>query len=140
MKRVFLLSCGRKKKDRRAQAGEMYTSPRFSKARELIAATECPWFILSAKHGLLSPDEMIEPYDMSLNNMPREECQLWAEKVKQQMDTHLPDADKVVILAGKRYFEYLLPYLEKRFAAVDIPMKGLGQGEQLRWLNNVTEI
>ena len=140
MERVFLVSCVGKKRKVPAPAADLYISDWFCKARAFVAAQAAPWFILSAKHGLLAPDEMTAPYNVTLNKMSANERKSWAEKVKQQMDAHLPAADKVVILAGRKYYEHLLSYLEKRFAYVEIPMKGLRQGEQLRWLNNARKI
>ena len=140
MKRVFLVSCGRRKQDFRTRAGEMYTSPRFLRARELVEATRCPWFILSAKHGLLAPDEMITPYDMNLNAMPLKKRKLWAERVKHQMKSQLPNADKAVVLAEKSYCEDLLPYLKRRFATVETPLKDIKQEDHYQWLCNVSEI
>lgn len=35
-------------------AAELYISDWFRKASKLVKTTGCPWFILSAKHGLLA--------------------------------------------------------------------------------------
>lgn len=140
MERVFLVSCVAKKKPVPAPAADLYLSDWFCKARAFVAAQGGLWFILSAKHGLLAPDEMIAPYDLTLNKMSAQERRAWAEKVKRQMDAHLPDADKVVILAGEKYRAHLMPYLEARFAYIEIPMKGLKIGEQLSWLNHAAKI
>ena len=138
MKYVFLISCVKRKQCCPAPAKELYLSDMFKKSRKLVEATKCPWFILSAKHGLLHPDKVICRYDKTLKDMSGPERREWAEKVKAQMDDNLPHAESVVILAGKNYYEYLIPYLEKRFgsANVKIPMKGLKIGEMLSWLNS----
>ena len=67
--------------------------------------------------------------------MPTGKRKEWAEKVISEMDDGLPNANAIVILAGEKYREYLMPYLEERFTNVMIPMKGLRIGEQLKWLN-----
>jgi hypothetical protein len=51
------------------------------------------------------------------------------------MDSNLPAADRVVMLAGARYREFLLDYLRARFGKVELPMEGLKIGEQLHWLS-----
>ena len=135
MKRVFLVSCVGKKEKSPHRAAELYISDWFLKARKLVEASTCPWFILSAEHGLLAPDEVIEPYDQTLNKMPSGERRAWAEKVKQQMDDKLPAADEIVVFAGEKYREHLMSYLEERFS-VTVPMEGLGIGKQLQWLDN----
>ena len=140
MKRVFLVSCVSKKKTASARAAEMYVSSLFLKERNRIEKTGCPWFILSAKYGLLDPDKIIEPYNVSLNTMSAKERRAWAEKVRQQMESQLPNADKIVIFAGATYRRYLLPYLERRFPNVEIPMQRLKIGQQLQWLDHAPEI
>ncbi|MCY4037827.1 MAG: hypothetical protein OXF09_00005 [Hyphomicrobiales bacterium] len=138
MKCVFLIACVNKKKTSKMPAAKLYVSDWFQKASRLVKATGHPWFILSAKHGLLDPDKTIDPYNQTLNGMPSGMRRAWAEKVKMQMETEskFHCADAVVILAGENYRENLMPYLEKRFANVTIPMKGLRIGEQLRWLKD----
>ena len=120
---VFLVSCGKRKQSSAVPAAELYISNRFQKTRASVEATGCPWFILSAKHGLLAPNQIIAPYDQTLNGKPPEVRRAWAEKVKGQMDKNIPDAEIIMILAGKYYYEYLIPYLKRRFANVMIPVK-----------------
>ena len=138
MKHLFLVGCVKKKQCCAALAKELYISDMFQKSRKLAEATKCPWFIISAKYGLLHPDKVISPYDKTLNKMLKKERKAWAEKVKEQMLANLPHAEAVVILAAERYYEFLMPYLEERFgtANVKIPMKGLGIGRRLSWLKN----
>lgn len=125
----------KKKNESPCRAEELYVSPWFRKARGLVKATGYPWFIISAKHRLLDPGKRIKPYDQTLNRMPTGKRKEWAEKVISEMDDGLPNANAIVILAGEKYREYLMPYLEERFTNVMIPMKGLRIGEQLKWLN-----
>jgi uncharacterized protein DUF6884 len=131
---IYLVSCVSSKLSRAAPAGELYVSPWFKKARALVLAKRAPWFILSAEHGLVRPDVVVTPYEKTLNTISVGERRAWAKRVMQQMDTDLPAADGVVILAGARYREFLLDYLKARFAKVELPMEGLKIGEQLHWL------
>jgi hypothetical protein len=73
---------------------------------------------LSVEYDLVHPDEMIEPYDMTLNTMGVAERRNWSRRVQQQMDERMPDASRIVVLAGQRYREFLLDYLGKRAATV----------------------
>ena len=69
--RVALVSCVKSKLSRPAPARELYTSMLFRGLRT-IAERDCDhWFILSAMHGLVEPWSMIEPYERTLNAMPR---------------------------------------------------------------------
>jgi len=93
-----------------------------------------PWFILSAEHGLLNPDTVTRPYEKTLNTMGVAERRAWAQRVIRQMGTDLPPANRIVVLAGQRYREFLMGYLSNRFADVEVPLEGLRIGEQLSWL------
>jgi len=140
-KRLFLVSCVSKKKTERTCASDLYMkSAWFVKVRRLVEATGAPWFILSAEHGLLSPDAEIDPYNRTLNDMSPKERRAWADRVKGLMDIKLPEADEVVVLAGQKYRENLMPYLRQRYASVRVPMKGLTIGRQLKWLGDATEL
>lgn len=93
------------------------------------------WYILSAKHGLLSPSQVIEPYDETLNEMRKSERLLWAEGVLTHLLTLTKCQDTVVFLAGKRYREFIAPELRREGYSVDIPMEGMPIGKQLSWIN-----
>ena len=129
---VFLVSCVGKKRDAPAAARRLYISEWFLRAQEYVEATGCPWFILSAKYGLTSPDEIVAPYERTLNQMGISERREWASRVKSQMEERLPEADRFVIFAGQRYREFLSEYLSRR-ATFEVPLEGLRIGEQLSW-------
>lgn len=131
---VYLVSCVSKKLSTAAAAKDLYVSTWFRLARHYVDITGCPWFILSAEHGLLAPDDFIEPYNTTLNHMAVAGRRNWALRVRQQMENCLPVADSVAILAGQRYREFLMDYLASRFSTVEVPMKHLAIGEQLHWL------
>lgn len=134
-RRVYLVSCVAQKRPFAAEAQDLYTSPWFRKARQYVVRSGCPWFILSAEHGLVSPEQVLEPYDKTLNTMKVAERRAWARRVQVQMAIELPDAIEVVILAGAKYRGYLESWLRSRYSTVSVPMRGLRIGEQLRWLS-----
>ena len=118
---VFLVSCGKTKQKSMVPAKELYISDRFKRSRASVEATGCPWFVISAEHGLLNPDKPTEPYDKTLKGATPEVRKEWAEDVKEQMDKYLPDGEIIVILAEEDYYKDLIPYLKERFAYVMIP-------------------
>ncbi|MEO5331115.1 MAG: hypothetical protein H7839_03765 [Magnetococcus sp. YQC-5] len=134
--KLVLVSCVSKKQISSCRAADLYTSPWFRKARGLVESTaDASWFILSAKYELLHPDTIIAPYNETLKNMSNDNRRAWASRVKHQMETELPDAQEVIILAGHHYRKFLLPYLKQRFINITIPMEKLRIGQQLSWLN-----
>jgi len=91
--------------------------------------------ILSAKYGLLLPDDKIEPYDMTLDDLGSNERKEWAEKVFSQMRSRLKlqEFDRVFFHAGKKYREHLIPKLENLGIRCEVPLEHLGIGEQKAW-------
>jgi hypothetical protein len=59
-------------------------------------------------------------------------------KVIQQLGPHCPAGTSVVLLAGAKYREFLVPALIQLGCFVEIPMEGLAIGEQLHWLSEHT--
>jgi hypothetical protein len=133
-KTLYLISCVSKKRKACAQAKDLYISDWFLKTRKYVERTGSPWFIVSAKYWLVHPDRILAPYEQTLNKMGRAERLAWAARVKAQMETDLPDVDHIVVLAGRRYREFLMDYLRQRAKTIDVPMEGLGIGKQLHYL------
>ena len=92
------------------------------------------WYILSAEYGLVLPNQVIAPYERTLNTMPVTARRAWADRVGQQLAAAVPDLARVVFLAGERYREFLVRPLAEHGVTVSVPMRGLRIGEQLRWL------
>ena len=133
--RLCLVSCVAKKRPHPAPAKDLYTSPWFLKARGFVEAKGWPWFILSAKYGLVDPQEEIAPYDETLNTMSKAERCRWAREVLNALEPHLSGVCSVVFLAGAKYREFLEPALANREIDVLVPMRRLPIGKQLAWLS-----
>lgn len=129
------MSCVAKKRTYAAPARDLYTSALFQKARAYAERTADAWFVLSAKYGLVNPDTVIEPYDVTLNEMDVGERRVWVARVQQQLELVTRTGDAIVMLAGARYREGLTAALQRRGVRVEVPMQGLKIGEQLQWLS-----
>ena len=137
---IALISCASKKCPRRAKAENMYTSDLFVKnmkyAKNVLKSARI--FILSAKYGLLPLDREIDPYNVTLKDMKREEKHEWARNVIGQLKA-IPgidiEKDRFIFLAGKIYYENLTHSLPNH----EIPMKNKRIGEMLQWLNEQLE-
>ncbi|MBS0211536.1 MAG: hypothetical protein JSS27_21550 [Planctomycetes bacterium] len=136
MSRVGLISCVSKKQSTAAQAKDLYCSALFTKSREYVQQRCDSWFILSAKYGLLEPNEFIEPYEETLNAKSAKERFQWADDVWSSLRSRIHPGDDIVVLAGERYRERLVPLISAHGCRVDLPMQGLGIGRQLQWLSN----
>ena len=91
--------------------------------------------ILSAKYGLLLPDEEIDPYDFSLDEINVNERKQWAEKTYLQFKKKLPINEISIVFfhTGINYRKDLIALLEKNGMQCLVPLKGLGIGQQKSW-------
>ena len=137
LRTTYLVSCVSQKLETPAPARELYISTWFRRARAFVEATRSPWFILSAKYGLIDPNQTIARYELTLNNMGAAERREWAANVLAQMERDLPPADRIVMLAGARYREHLMAYLSQRFGVEpEAPLQHLRIGEQSKWFGD----
>jgi hypothetical protein len=138
MAKIVLLSCTKSKLDKPAPAKDMYSpSPMFQKTKaygETLKPDKT--FILSAKYGLLPMDKQIEPYDLTLKTMKKDEKDKWGELVKSQMSKLgvNPQSDKFVFLTGSEYMKPLANFISDE--NIEKPMEGKRMGERLSWLNS----
>lgn len=106
----------------------------FKGRRAWVERTCDRWFILSAKHGLLGPQDVVAPYDQTLSEVSASERRTWSERVLTVLDAREPSWAGVVveIHAGVEYREYGLENgLRRRGAEVIVPARGLPIGRQL---------
>jgi hypothetical protein len=131
---IGLVGCASQKLNRPAPARELYVSQLFKKASAYAEATCDRWYVLSAKHGLVHPDTVLEPYDVRLgtNHRTSPPIHTWAAGVRGQLDAELAGLENVtlVALAGE---QYRTAVRDSRWPVL-VPMKGLGIGQQLGWL------
>jgi len=120
------------------QARELYCSTWFLKARDYVEAHALPWFILSAKYGLVNPDQVIQPYNLTLKDMAADERRAWARMVASGLQGKCEKGTFIIIFAGQYYREYLIPVIEGWGCEIEVPLRGLGIGQQLKWLKNNT--
>ena len=137
--KIGLLASTKQKQPYASYAKDMYkASPLFSAAYQYTSQTYDRLYVLSAKHYLLHPDEVIEPYDATLNKMPAKERRDWAREVVIRMKERIPmhAVEAIYIHAGQQYWQYLVPLLEQEKYRCFVPIKGMNVGEQQRWYRN----
>lgn len=137
MATIVLIACASQKLSHPARAGDLYTSTLFKlnlTYAKLLRPDQIQ--ILSAKHGLLDLDTVIEPYDVTLNTMPAVTIRGWSQQVHKQLaGQYNLRRDHFVFLAGDKYRKYLLPHL----TSYQIPLLGLPIGKQLQFLKQQIE-
>ena len=110
--RVVLLGCVKLKRDHRSAAKDLYVSPLWNGRRTYAESFGGPWFILSAKYGLLDPDETIAPYDVALAELPSSARRAWGEQVVHALEERLGRLDGITfeVHAGQAYRAAIAPF------------------------------
>ncbi|WP_245925192.1 DUF6884 domain-containing protein [Nocardia nova] len=137
---AVLVSCVKGKREHGAAAKDLYISDYFSKMRHYAEASGLPWFILSAEHGLLRPDDWLEPYERYLPDMSHEYRSDWGQRVAEQLETALGPLAGLTfeVHAGSAYVQAIEPYLRAAGAQVVDELHGLSIGRRLAWYTQRT--
>jgi hypothetical protein len=136
MARIGLVGCVSEKLNRPALARDLYRSALFVGRRRYVEGSCDDWFILSAKHGLVRQDEVLEPYDQALTGAGRAIKRAWAGRVIEQLVETVGSFDDTTfeVHAGADYFGFGLEAgLIERGGRVEVPTLGLRVGEQLQF-------
>lgn len=123
---VVLIACCGQKADTACKARDLYRSPLFRKSVAYAERRGLAWAILSAEHGLVMPDDVVAPYDVTLTTMSAAGRRSWADKTRAALALAFPCA-RFVVIAGKHY-RAAVP------TAMEVPFAGMGIGEQLHAL------
>lgn len=134
-RRLLLLGCVKTKRTSPAPAKDLYSSALWQKRRTYAEASGQPWRILSAEHGLIHPDTVIEPYDRHLGSQTSGYRRSWSRKVADAVLDELRrlDLNAVEFHASTPYAGGVLHVLESAGIDVAWPFEGLRQGEHLAW-------
>lgn len=133
MTTIGIVACSKTKLAHAAPAKDLYTSQLFRATHAHCEASYDRWLILSALHGLVEPDQIIEPYDLTLTTMSAAERREWAAMVSMQ-----PLADDLRVAAyegmGAIYLHAGVLYRQAfQRGKIMVPLEGLGIGQQLGW-------
>lgn len=128
---VGLVSCCKPKLEQPAPARDLYLSPLFRMSVEVCEQRFDEWAILSAKHGLVDPDQVVSPYDESLTSMPAARRRDWARRVEHEICTTWLGPTVFHVFAGRHYVAALanLPHVDE--------LHGLSIGHRLRRLSEM---
>jgi hypothetical protein len=132
--KIGLVGCVKSKRGYPTPAGDLYTSALFSGRRRWVQASCSRWYILSAKHGLVAPGQVLDPYDETLTTQGSLARRAWAARVLVQLREALGDIGRYdfEIHAGAAYVGHgLHAGLVSGGAGVTLPAAGLSLGRQL---------
>ena len=134
---LILVGCVKSKRNSRSSAKDLYNSPLWHCRRAYAEQAGVPWYILSAKYGLLTPETSIAPYDSTLADLPAARRRVWAAQVVNDLTAKVSGLRRKVIEvhAGKLYADCgLEDGLRQAGAIVRRPLAHVsGIGPQCRW-------
>jgi len=152
MKRIILISCVSRKGTKKAKAVDLYKGPLFENSLAYAQSLKPDKiFILSALHHLLDLDKEIEPYNVTLSNIPpsKRKADLkvltpkekidWGQKVISQLKLEADlQNDEFIILAGQEYIKPIEGLIAKN--NVKKPLDGKRVGERIKFMQNKNKI
>lgn len=121
-KKLAIMNCKSLKRDSPTPARDMYDkSAQFRAQRDLFEQVYDGWAVLSAKHGVVLPDEIIEPYDLSMyskaqrlkagRGLTKEEKAQWAVIVRDHSIWN--NYDEVHFHVSKAYWDPIRDYFPR---------------------------
>lgn len=131
--RVALIGCGAQKAATTCSASELYRSQLFQASLRWALINCDRVLILSAKHGLLSPDILVEPYDQAL---PRDRAgrEVWGARVGAQIVAAVGEVEATLVcLAGEKYADAIAFDVPEWEYGWEEPLRGMQIGERLAW-------
>ena len=113
---IGLVSCCKKKRSTPMAAALLYNEKSFYRAA-LHAQTTCDrWVILSGKHEVLNPEQVVAPYNLDLRKQRPAYIKRWAANVNRTLRRRFPDAGFVAMVDGP----YLLALRELHYVIKEI--------------------
>lgn len=130
---IVFLSCGKTKAKKTCKAKDMYQGALFKKSYE-YAQTLKPRkiYILSAKYKVLELEDVISPYELTLNKMTKHQQKKWAYDCYLQLKSKGQNFnEEAIFLCGDNYRKYL----SQVFKNSKFPLQNLSFGNQLKFYN-----
>lgn len=137
-RRIALIACCKSKKQEATIASELYQGDLFKKSQAYAIALGLEYYILSAELGVVSPWEIVNPYEKTLTTMKPQQRKEWGINVASRIEEIAPEGGTLLVLAGKRY-RVFIDYLEWRKYCISTPLEGMGIGKQQAWLKRELE-
>ncbi len=147
---IIIAGCGKTKADTGrgpVSARVLYTgglaAPRIAHVAARAELLAVPWRILSARHGLLSPEALVGTYDATFTAMRRAERRAFAERLAVDLARERLSFARVELHAGALYREVLAEALDLAgvSATIEAPLAGLGLGAQRAYyLSRLVEV
>jgi hypothetical protein len=127
---LVVIGCSGEKSSAASPAVTLYRSRRFHASIRWAERVGAPWVVLSAKHGILDPDAIIDPYDVHLSNLTAEEQTAWAEKAAESLRLRTAESAKLVFLCDDVYTRPVAKCLRPAGRHCFTPLDGVAVADQ----------
>lgn len=107
MTNIALIGCSSLKQNRSCQAKDLYLGKIFVLSYRIAKKENLPIFILSAKYGLITENDIIAPYDLSLKDLNNQGKKEWSQKVITKMNLLGIYNTTKHYFCGQSYHKYL---------------------------------
>lgn len=111
-KALVINGCSQGKQSQSAPAGEFYTGQLFRMLRKFSELHGFEQRILSGKYGLLTLDDLVDPYDMKIST--KADIKRVQKKCLYQLIGLHKTYDTIIIVLGKKYRDVISPILDAK--------------------------
>jgi hypothetical protein len=132
-----LISCSKTKLSTPAKARELYTGQLFKKAVAWAQRHDYQWFIVSALHGLVTPDQELNPYNFTIKDRRKRDRESWAHQaIAGQLTKFASPGSHAYLILPAPYRMHIENELSLAAITYENPVVGLAIGQQMHWLDH----
>jgi cytoplasmic iron level regulating protein YaaA (DUF328/UPF0246 family) len=131
-----LISRSKTKLSTPAKARELYTGQLFKKAVAWAQRHDYQWFIVSALHGLVTPDQQLDPYNFTIKDRRNRERESWAHQTAAQLTKYASPGSRAFLILPAPYRTHIEKELSIAAITYENPLVGLAIGQQMHWLDH----
>ena len=139
--KLVLIGSGRRQVHLAKPAGELYLDDLFELHRELadrrLGGLD---YVLSAMHGVVSAEFVLEPYELSLSSLDVRARREWGALVASQLIELTSPGDELVVLATHDHYRDWRGILEAAGREVFVPFAGMGVARKMRAIEEALEV
>ena len=108
-KTLLITGCCKEKLDHPAPAKDLYQGRLFKLVKAYAETNSFNWIIISAEYGLVTPDQVLEPYDTQIKTAG--DVKRVHQLVMPALESIWGDYAKIILILGKRYRQVIEPEL-----------------------------
>lgn len=129
---LIITSCSKSKKETSAIASEFYTGQFFRSIKKFAINNSFDFKILSAKYGLVSMNDLIEPYDIKLRI--KSNIKSIQSKISESFSEIIQKYDKIIFIMGKVYLSVFEKFLSNKNISYFVDHRGIGGFNQIGFI------